>query len=66
MNLEIWLRHRNMSTIEFTKMVGCSRPVVLKVKKNIPICPKYADKIIELTNGLVEVLIENIGRKPHV
>ncbi len=64
MNLEIWLRQRNMSTIEFTNMVGCSRPVVLKVKKNLPICPKYAHRILELTNGLVKVFIENIGRKP--
>ena len=61
--LENWIRARNMTTTEFTKMVGCSRPVVWKVKRGIAICPKYARKIVELTKGEVMPVIEPVGRQ---
>jgi len=63
-DLETWLRQKNMTTISFAKKVGCSRPVINKVKNGIPICPKYANKIIELTESAVKPSTENIGRKP--
>jgi len=63
--LEKWIRARNMTTTEFTNMVGCSRPVVWKVKRGIPICPKYARKIVEITRGEILPLIENVGRQRY-
>jgi hypothetical protein len=51
-----------MTTNKFTELVGCSRPVVWKVKRGIPICPKYAKKIIEITKGEIIPLMQPIGR----
>ena len=61
--LEKWLRERNMTTNEFTKLVGCSRPVIWKAKRGIAICPLYAKRIYELTGGRVKPLMENVGRQ---
>jgi predicted XRE-type DNA-binding protein len=52
--LELWIRKRNMTTNQFVKMVGCSRPTVWKVKKGIPISKEIAEKITLLTNGAIE------------
>jgi hypothetical protein len=60
--LEKWLRKKNMTTTHFVEMVGCSRPVVWKVKRGIPISPKYANRIIEITKGEIKPLTENVGR----
>lgn len=49
--LEKWLRKRNMTTNRFIELVGCSRPTLWKVKRDIPICPLYAKRIYQLTNG---------------
>lgn len=62
--LEHWLRERNMKTVEFTRLVGCSRPTIWKVKRGIAICPYYARRVREITEGAVEPLIEKVGR-PH-
>lgn len=61
--LEKWLRDHEMTTNEFTKKVGCSRPVIWKVKRGIPICPLYAKRIAELTGGKIMPLMESVGRK---
>lgn len=61
-DLENWLKVRGMSTNEFVKMIGCSRPVVWKVKRGIPICPRYADKIKEVTQGEIKPSFNFIGR----
>jgi hypothetical protein len=61
--LEKWLRKRNMTTNRFVELVGCSRPIVWKVKRGIAICPLYAKRIHELTEGEVTPLVENVGRK---
>jgi hypothetical protein len=60
--MEKWLRKKNMSTKEFVEKVGCSRPVVWKVKRGLPICPKYANKISKLTKGEVNPKIKAVGR----
>lgn len=60
-SMEKWLRKKNMSTTDFCKLVGCSRPVVWKVKRGIPISPKFAKKITELTDGEVCPKSEPVG-----
>lgn len=59
--LEKWIRERNMTTNDFVSMVGCSRPVIWKVKKGLPICPMYAFKIMQITEGKVTPLVEKVG-----
>jgi hypothetical protein len=63
MNLETWLRKRNMTTKQFTEMVGCSRPVIWKVKKGLTVSPQIAHRIQELTNDQIDLNIEKVGRK---
>jgi hypothetical protein len=43
-------------------MVGCSDPVICKVKKGIPIEPKIANRITELTGGEVIPKTQRKGR----
>lgn len=52
-DLEMWLRKKHMATKQFVEMVGCSRAVIHCVKNGITICPKFAKKIMEITNGEV-------------
>lgn len=52
-DLEKWLRKKHMATKEFVDMVGCSRAVIYYVKNDWTICPRFAKKIIEITNGEV-------------
>lgn len=59
--MEKWLREKNMSSKEFCHQVGCSRPIVWKVKRLLPISPKYAKKIEELTEGKVCPKAERVG-----
>lgn len=61
-DLERWLRKRNMKTTHFAALVGCTRPIIWKVKRGIPICPFYAKRIYELTSGEVVPIYERIGR----
>jgi len=61
-DLEKWLRKRHMTTNKFVSLIGCSRPVVWKVKRGIAICPFYAKKIYEITGGEVKPLVEKVGR----
>lgn len=60
--LELWLRKRFMTTNRFVQLIGCSRTVVWKVKKGLPICPYYARAIRHVTNGEIIPLIETVGR----
>lgn len=62
-DLEAWLKDRQMSTKAFTQLIGCSRPVVWKVKRGIPICPLYARKIYEFTAGKIKPLMKTVGRQ---
>ncbi len=62
-DLEKWLKERQMTTNDFVQLIGCSRPVVWKVKRGIPICPLYARKIYEFTGGKIRPLIKNVGRQ---
>lgn len=59
--MEKWLRKKNMSTTAFCKMVGCSRPVLWKVKRGLPISPQFANRIVELTDGEVNPKSEPVG-----
>jgi hypothetical protein len=61
-DLERWLRKRNMKTIRFAELVGCSRPIIWKVKRGIAICPFYAKRIFDLTSGEVTPFYECVGR----
>ena len=51
--LEIWIRKKHMKTNDFLKLVGCSRPVLWKAKKGLPISEHYAKKIFDATKGEV-------------
>jgi predicted transcriptional regulator len=59
--MEKWLRKKNMTAKNFIEMVGCSRDVISRVKRMEAISPKYAEKIIELTDGEVVPKIEKVG-----
>lgn len=61
--LEMWLRKRNMSTNRFVQLIGCSRVVIWKAKREIGICPAYAKKIYEITGGEVSPAISRVGRR---
>ena len=61
--LEIWLRSQSMSTKHFSIMVGCSRTILWKVKNNLPICVKFAERIFNLTDGKVNPLLANNDKK---
>lgn len=61
--LQAWIKKKQIKTKHFMQQVGCSKPVISKAKKGLPICTKYAHKIIELTNGEVVPLIRNMGRE---
>lgn len=50
-DLEKWLRKKNMSTTDFAKIVGCSRPTLLFVKRGIAISAIIALKIHKATDG---------------
>ena len=60
--LENWLRQKNMSTNELVRMVGCSRPIIWKVKRGIPICAAYAIKIMQITDGEIVPSTNEVGR----
>jgi hypothetical protein len=61
-DMERWLRKRNMTTNRFAELVGCTRPILWKVKRGIPVCPLYANRIYELTSGEVVPVYERVGR----
>lgn len=61
-HLETWIRKQCITTKSFTLMVGCSDPVICKVKKGIPIEPKIANRITELTGGEVIPKTQRKGR----
>ncbi len=65
-DLERWLRKRNMKTARFVEMIGCSRPIIWKVKRGIPICPLYAKKIFDLTSGEVAPVYQCVGRPTYL
>jgi len=60
--LEKWLHKNKMKTKEFADQVGCSRPIIWKVKIGLPIWDKYADRISRLTNGEIVPLGKPYGR----
>jgi hypothetical protein len=60
-DLEKWIRKKAMTTKNFAELVGCSRTVIWKVKHDLPICPLYANRIIEITGGEVNPKIETVG-----
>lgn len=59
--LENWLRNKNMTTNEFVALVGCSRQVIWKVKRNIPIDPKIAIRIQKITGNIVSPASQRVG-----
>lgn len=61
LDLESWLRNKNMSTTHFASLVQCSRQVLTKVKKNRPIDPSIANRIIQLTDSEVVPLMRPRG-----
>lgn len=61
-DLERWLRFKGMTTKKFAELVGCSRIILWKVKKGMAICPKYGERIKELTDGQVSPKTEPVGR----
>lgn len=52
-NLDKWLRKNFMETNEFCKLVGCSRQIIWRVKKNKKVSEKILKKIREVTNDEV-------------
>lgn len=65
-DMEKWLRRENISTTDFAKRVGCSRNIIYKVKDQVGICKKFAEKIKALTNGEINPLISAVGRSPKL
>ncbi|PWU06773.1 MAG: hypothetical protein C5B43_01285 [Verrucomicrobia bacterium] len=61
--MEKWLIKNHMSTTELAKRIGCSRPVILKVKYGKPICPMYAQRIMEMTKGKIKPKMNRVGRE---
>lgn len=61
-DLEKWLRSKFMTTNKIAELVGCSRQIIWKVKRGFPICPKYGQKIEEITGGAVQPVTEAVGR----
>lgn len=61
LDLETWLRNKNMTTKEFVTLIGCSRQVIWKVKRNFPIDPSIALEIEKATNGEVSPKSHPIG-----
>jgi hypothetical protein len=57
-----WLKKNYINAKDFQKKVGCSRPIILKVKKGIPISPLYAKRIFDLTKGEVNPVSQPVGR----
>jgi hypothetical protein len=60
--LENWIKSNKLNTNKFSALVGCSRVVLWKVKKGLAVCPFYAKKIKELTNGEIQPAMNKIGR----
>jgi hypothetical protein len=60
--LGVWLRKKCIKSGQFSQMVGCSRPVIWKVKRGIAISPAHAKKIFDLTGGEIEPKTEKVGR----
>ena len=58
--LEEWIREKNMSTNDFIKLIGCSRPTLWKAKRGIPISPAFAKRIEKITKGIVKPLYEPV------
>jgi len=61
--LEKWLRNRNMTTNEFLDLIGCSRPILWKVKRGKPITAAYAERIAKVTNGEIRPVVTKKGNK---
>lgn len=64
MDLKTWLKEQKISTNKFSEMIGCSRQITWKACRGIPICPKYAKKIYDLTDGKIKPNYEFVGKKP--
>lgn len=60
--LQKWLLERQMTTGEFVELIGCSGPVIWKVKRGLPISPKYARRIKEITGGAVDPSVMVVGK----
>lgn len=63
LNMEKFLRKKNMQTSDFAKIIGCSRQVIWKVKKRIPVSHRIAQKILEATKGEVYANIKKRKRQ---
>lgn len=61
-NLETWLREKNMTTNTFATLIECSRQVIWKVKRNIPIDSKIAKRIEEATDRSVVPDCHPVGK----
>lgn len=61
-DLEAWLRNKNMTTNHFATLTQCSRQVIWKVKRNRPIDPAIAKRIIKATDSMVIPLMRPAGR----
>lgn len=60
--LDKWLHKNKMKTKDLADMVGCTRPVIWKVKVGRPIWDKYASRIERLTGGEVCPVSKPFGR----
>ena len=58
-----YLRKNNMTGVEFSRRIGCSRQIIWKVQKGISISPEVAYKILLETKGDVLPLCTKKGRK---
>lgn len=61
--LDKWIKENNLRIGDVAQLVGCSRTTIHKVLNGVPIQQKFADKILEITDGYVKVDVANPGRR---
>jgi hypothetical protein len=62
MELERWLRKNNMETNQLARLIGCTRQVIWKVKRNETVDEDTAQKIYFITGGQVKPIARSKGR----
>jgi hypothetical protein len=64
-DLHAWLQKRRIKTTAFAEMVQCTRAIIWKAKRGIPICPLFARRIRDLTGGEILPLSNPVGAGGH-
>lgn len=60
-SLELWLRKNFMETNELARLIGCSRQIIWRIKKNKKVSENISLKIQKVTHG--EVVPSSIEKR---